>query len=182
MLPCVHAQDSLLPAASSTDALPAPSVGREVGSELLTETFSPFTAAAGVFNAGVSQITRSAPLYGRHPWKDDAAVKRFGASLGDISSQNLFSDFLLASAFHEDTRYRRRRSWPQAMAAHPLRHQPVCDYENGFRRHDVQLRECAGHRDERGTFERLLSSGEQNDVRFADQFGDRYCRLRGSPI
>lgn len=73
------------------------------------ETVAPFTLGAGAFNAVVSQITRSAPLYGRHPWPD-AYPKRFGASIGDIVSQNFFGDFLLASAFHEDTRYVRRGS------------------------------------------------------------------------
>jgi hypothetical protein len=78
------------------------------------ETIAPFTLEAGAFNAAVSQATRSAPLYGRH-W--DAYPKRFGASIGDIFSQNFFGDFLLASAFHEDTRYVRRgpthRMWPR---------------------------------------------------------------------
>ena len=81
-----------------------------------TETFAPFTLGAGAFNATVSQVTRSAPLFGRHPWPT-AYPKRFGASIGDIVSQNFFGDFLLASAFHEDTRYRRRgsshRLWPR---------------------------------------------------------------------
>jgi hypothetical protein len=74
-----------------------------------TETIAPFTLGAGAFNAAVSQVTRSAPLYGRHPWPT-AYPKRFGASIGDIVSQNFFGDFLLASAFHEDTRYKRRGS------------------------------------------------------------------------
>ena len=78
------------------------------------ETIAPFTLAAGAFNAAVSQVTRSAPLYGRH-WS--AYPKRFGASVGDIVSQNFFADFLLASAFHEDPRYHRkgpsRRLWPR---------------------------------------------------------------------
>src|SRR5580658_489642 len=81
-----------------------------------TETVAPFTLGAGAFNAAVSQITHSAPLYGRHPWPT-AYPKRFGASVGDIVSQNFFGDFLLASAFHEDTRYIRRglphRVWPR---------------------------------------------------------------------
>ena len=68
------------------------------------ETAAPFTLGAGAFNATVSQVTRSAPLYGRH-W--NAYPKRFGASVGDIVSQNFFGDFVLASTFHEDTRYRR---------------------------------------------------------------------------
>ncbi len=78
------------------------------------ETISPFTLAAGGFNAAVSQATRSAPLYGRS-WI--AYPKRFGASVGDIVSQNFFADFLLASAFHEDPRYHRKgsshRLWPR---------------------------------------------------------------------
>ncbi len=78
------------------------------------ETIAPFTLAAGGFNAAVSQATRSAPLYGRH-WS--AYPKRFGASIGDIASQNFFADFLLASAFHEDPRYHRKgpshRLWPR---------------------------------------------------------------------
>ncbi|HLH44675.1 MAG TPA: hypothetical protein VKV74_16920 [Bryobacteraceae bacterium] len=78
------------------------------------ETAAPFILAAGAFNAAVSQATRSAPLYGRH-W--NAYPKRFGASAGDIASQNFFGDFVLASAFHEDTRYAREGAshglWPR---------------------------------------------------------------------
>ena len=81
-----------------------------------SETIAPFTLGAGAFNAGVSQLTHSAPLYGRRAWPT-GYFKRFGASLGDIVSQNFFGDFLLASAFHEDTRYRRRgeshKLWPR---------------------------------------------------------------------
>jgi len=81
-----------------------------------SETIAPFTLAAGAFNATVSQLTRSAPLYGRHPWPV-AYPERFGASVGDIVSQNFWSDFVLASALHEDTRYRRKgeshKLWPR---------------------------------------------------------------------
>jgi hypothetical protein len=72
-----------------------------------SETFIPLTLGAAAFNAGVSQITHSAPLYGRHAWPT-GYLKRYGASLGDITSENFFADFVLASAFHEDTRYRRK--------------------------------------------------------------------------
>ena len=72
-----------------------------------SETFIPLTLGAGAFNAGVSQMTHSAPLYGRRAWPT-GYLKRYGASLGDITSQNFFADFVLASALHEDTRYRRR--------------------------------------------------------------------------
>jgi hypothetical protein len=101
--------------AGESEPLPPPSVA-EKWNLFDAETFVPFTLGAGAFNAAVSQVTHSAPLYGRHPWPA-AYPERFGASVGDIVSQNFFGDFLLASALHEDTRYRRRgpsyRLWPR---------------------------------------------------------------------
>lgn len=67
------------------------------------ETFAPLTLGAGAFNAGVSQFSNSTPLYGREFWP--AYPERFGSAVGDIVSENFFGDFLLASAFHQDTRY-----------------------------------------------------------------------------
>lgn len=100
---------------NSTVTLAAPSIS-EKWEYFESETITPFTLGAGAFNAAVSQATRSAPLYGRHPWPT-AYPKRFGASIGDITSQNFWGDFVLASAFHEDTRYRRRgnshKLWPR---------------------------------------------------------------------
>jgi hypothetical protein len=71
-----------------------------------TETFAPLTLGAGAFNAAISQFSNSTPLYG-HEFLP-AYPERFGSAVGDIISQNFFGDFLLASAFHEDTRYVRR--------------------------------------------------------------------------
>lgn len=109
LMPLLRAQDSALPTATvqSAGSLPAPDIS-EKWDLFFNETATPLTLASAGFNATVSQITRSAPLYGRHPWKNGAFVKRAGASLGDIVSQNFFGDFLLASAFHEDTRYVRK--------------------------------------------------------------------------
>jgi hypothetical protein len=99
--------------ASTGPPMAAPSFD-EKWDHFVDETFDLFTVGAGGFNAAVSQATRSAPLYGRH-W--DAYPKRVGASIGDIVSQNFFGDFLLASAFHEDTRFVRHgpshRLWPR---------------------------------------------------------------------
>ena len=99
----------------ASEASPPPSIA-EKWNLFDTETATSFTLGAGAFNAAVSQITHSAPLYGRQPWPS-AYPERFGASIGDIASQNFFGDFLLASAFHEDTRYQRRgpshRLWPR---------------------------------------------------------------------
>ena len=116
--PCVHAQDALIPdATAQTSIMLPPASLSEKWNLFESETVSPFTLAAAGFNAAVSQMTRSAPLYGKNPWKGGAFAKRAGASLGDIVSQNFFSDFLLASAFHEDTRYIRkgpsRKVWPR---------------------------------------------------------------------
>ncbi len=96
-------------AVPSADATPAaaltPASFDEKWDHFIQETVAWFTLGAGGFNAAVSQETHSAPLYGRH-WRN--YPKRFGASVADIVGQNFFGDFLLASAFHEDTRYVRR--------------------------------------------------------------------------
>jgi hypothetical protein len=87
--------------------LPPPSVS-EKWDKFETETFAPLTLGAGAFNAAVSEVTDSTPLYGREFFP--AYPERFGSAVADIVSQNFFGDFVLASAFHEDTRYIRRGS------------------------------------------------------------------------
>ena len=69
------------------------------------ETFAFYTILASAANAGVSEALRADPQYGVGGL---ALVKRFGASAADNVSQNFFSDYVMASALHEDTRYRRR--------------------------------------------------------------------------
>jgi len=116
--PCARAQNALAPdpAAQSAPALPPASVS-EKWNFFVSETATPLILVAAVPDAIASQLTRSAPLYGKHFWKKDAFLKRFGATLADDVSQNFFADFVLASAFHEDTRYVRkgpsRRMWPR---------------------------------------------------------------------
>jgi hypothetical protein len=106
---CVRAQETVLPdpAAQTTPALPPPSVS-EKWDFFVNETVTPLTLVAGGLDGTASQLTRSAPLYGKHFWVKGAFPKRFGATVGDATSQNFFADFLLASAFHEDTRYVRK--------------------------------------------------------------------------
>jgi hypothetical protein len=111
---CARAQDALTPsaltpdpAAQTTPALPEPSVS-EKWDFFVAETATPLLLVGVAANATTSQLTRSAPLYGKHFWRKDAFLKRVGATLGDTVSENFFSDFVLASAFHEDTRYVRR--------------------------------------------------------------------------
>jgi hypothetical protein len=120
---CARGQDSFTPdtaapntVAPSATTLPAASVS-EKWNYFVSETVTPLTLVAGGLDATVSQMTRSSPLYGKHFWRNDAFLKRFGATLGDEGSVNFFSDFVVASAFHEDTRYVRRgpshKMWPR---------------------------------------------------------------------
>ena len=73
----------------------------------MTETLSPLTLVSASIDSTASQLTHSAPLYGRHFWRHAAFPKRFIATVGDYTSENFLADFVLASVFHEDTRYRR---------------------------------------------------------------------------
>jgi len=71
----------------------------------VAETFTPLTAIASAATGGESQITNTDPKYGvGHV----ALEKRFGAATADNVTQNFFSDFVMASVLHEDTKYRRR--------------------------------------------------------------------------
>jgi hypothetical protein len=89
----------------------------EKWSFFIGETANPLLLVAALPDATASQLTRSAPLYGKHPWRHDAFLKRIGGTVGDDVSQNFFADFVMASALHEDTRYVRRgpsrRMWPR---------------------------------------------------------------------
>jgi hypothetical protein len=94
------APDSTIPSSPT----PAPTV-LEKWHFFVSETASPLALGAGAFNAAISQATNSDPRYGvgAGPF-----AERFGASTADIVTQNFFGDFVMASAFHEDTRYRRQ--------------------------------------------------------------------------
>jgi hypothetical protein len=63
----------------------------------LDETKDPFNIAAAALSAGLSQADNQTPKYGEG---DIAYAKRFGAALGDFTSQNLFSDAILACVLH----------------------------------------------------------------------------------
>jgi hypothetical protein len=69
------------------------------------ETFDPFTAGAAAAGAALSQVGDDNPKYGEGA---GPYAERFGAAVADIATQNLFSDAVLASVFHEDPRYFRR--------------------------------------------------------------------------
>lgn len=69
------------------------------------ETFDPFTVVAAGGGAALSQIDNDNPKYGRGA---GPFAERFGAAVADITTQNFFSDAVLASVFHQDPRYFRR--------------------------------------------------------------------------
>jgi hypothetical protein len=71
----------------------------------LEETRDPFNIAAEALSAGLSQADNQTPKYGEG---GAAYAKRFGAAVGDSTSQNLFSDAALACLFHQDPRYFRK--------------------------------------------------------------------------
>ena len=69
------------------------------------ETFTPLTIVASAVTGGQSQAANTDPRYGVG---SIAMAKRFGAATADNVSQNFFSDFVMASVLHEDTKYRRK--------------------------------------------------------------------------
>ncbi len=69
------------------------------------ETFDPFTFASSAAGAALSQIDNDNPKYGNGA---GPYAERFGAAMADITTQNFFSDAVLATLLHEDPRYFRR--------------------------------------------------------------------------
>lgn len=66
------------------------------------DSISPFSLAGELISAGYSQGIDSSPNYGRDV---TAFGQRVGASVARGTSQNLFSEGVLASVLHEDPRY-----------------------------------------------------------------------------
>jgi len=68
----------------------------------IKETVDPYTFASAAAGAAMSQWHNQAPKYG---YGAGPYFERFGAAQADMSTQNFFSDALLASLLHEDPRY-----------------------------------------------------------------------------
>jgi len=75
---------------------------REKWQLFVRETMDPYAFATAAAGAGISQWRDSDPKYGEG-WS--AYFQRFGAAQADLTTQNFFSDALLASVLHEDPRY-----------------------------------------------------------------------------
>jgi hypothetical protein len=69
------------------------------------ETVDPFTFGSSAAGAALSQIDNDNPKYGHGA---GPYAERFGAAMADVTTQNFFSDAVLASMLHEDPRYFRR--------------------------------------------------------------------------
>jgi hypothetical protein len=73
--------------------------------QFVSETLTPWFPVSSLVAAGESQATGTDPRYGVGTL---AFAERFGALTADNLTQNFFGDFVMATAFHQDTRYRRR--------------------------------------------------------------------------
>jgi hypothetical protein len=69
------------------------------------ETMDPFNVASAAFGSAFSQAGNETPKYGHGR---AALAERFGAAMGDMATQNLFSAAVLASLLHQDPRYFRK--------------------------------------------------------------------------
>ena len=69
------------------------------------ETVDPWSFGTAAAGSALSQIDNDDPKYGvgGKPY-----LQRFGAAVADLTTQNFFSDAVLASLFHEDPRYFRK--------------------------------------------------------------------------
>lgn len=66
------------------------------------ETVDPYTFASSAAGAAFSQLHNGDPKYGQGT---EPYFQRFGAAQADVTTQNFFSDAVLASLLHEDPRY-----------------------------------------------------------------------------
>jgi hypothetical protein len=69
------------------------------------EALDPFNVASAAIGSSFSQAGNETPKYGRGK---AVYAERFGAALGDMATQNLFSACVLASVLHHDPRYFRK--------------------------------------------------------------------------
>lgn len=83
----------------------APMTVRQKWQLFLKESVDPFTVAGALAGATISHAGQSVPEYGSDK---EAYAERFGAALADVTTQNFFSDAILAPLLHEDPRYFRK--------------------------------------------------------------------------
>jgi hypothetical protein len=81
-----------------------PLTARQKWDLALKETVDPFNLVNAAIGSGFSQASNQTPKYGvRAP----ALAQRFGAAVGDMTTQNFFSAGVVATLLHQDPRYYR---------------------------------------------------------------------------
>jgi hypothetical protein len=90
---------------SDPNAVYIPLNAKQKWTLFVKESVDPYTVISAAAGAGLSQWGNGDPKYGPgfKPY-----LQRFGAAQADVTTQNFFSDAVLASLFHEDPRYFRR--------------------------------------------------------------------------
>ena len=83
----------------------SPLTAKEKFALFAKDTFDPFTIASAAAGAALSQADDGHPQYGQG---SGPYAQRFGAAMADVTTQNFFSEAVLASLIHEDPRYFRR--------------------------------------------------------------------------
>lgn len=92
-----------------------PRTVRQKWATAFRESADPFNLFNAAIGAGLSQAADSHPKYGYGP---GAYGQRYGAAMADVTMQGIFTDGLMASLLHQDTRY--YRLGPQANVAHRI--------------------------------------------------------------
>jgi hypothetical protein len=82
----------------------APLTVRQKWGLFVKETVDPFTFASAALGSALSQMSNGTPQYG---YGMEPYSQRLGAAVADMTTQNFFSDAVLASVLHEDPRYYR---------------------------------------------------------------------------
>jgi hypothetical protein len=83
----------------------APMTAKEKWRLAWKSVIDPFNIASAALGAGFSQSANATPKYGHG---GAALAERFGAAMGDFSSQDFFSAGLFATILHQDPRYFRK--------------------------------------------------------------------------
>lgn len=89
----------------SPDQAVKPMTRKEKWALFARETTDPFNLVGAAMGTATSQAANSTPRYGEG---GAALAERFGAAVADITTQNFFTDFVLAPLLHQDLRYFRR--------------------------------------------------------------------------
>ena len=115
---------------TETNGHALPLTTKEKWALALKESIDPFNIGNAAMTAGFSQKGNQTPKYGEG-WS--AYGKRFGAAIGDFSTQNIFSAGVLATVLHQDPRYFRKGPVEGIPVPHILLTEPRSHLPHRFR-------------------------------------------------